>query len=70
MVWTLVNLRWTLARATLPVLLLPKAVRSPLGLSVTPVSDAAVEPYPCHLFWDDVRWQACSLTLSNNMTRL
>ncbi|KAI9444867.1 WD40 repeat-like protein [Lactarius indigo] len=34
-VWTFVNLRWTLARATtLPVRLLPNAVRSPLGLSV------------------------------------
>ena len=32
--WTLVNLRWTLARATPPVQLLPNAARSPLRLSV------------------------------------
>lgn len=32
--WTLVSLRWTLARATPPVQLLPNAVRLPLGLSV------------------------------------
>jgi hypothetical protein len=32
------------------------------------VSNAAAEQYPYHLFRDDVRWQACGFTLSNNLT--
>ena len=37
-------------------------------LMYAPVSNAAAELYQCHLFWDDVRWQACGFTLSNNLT--
>jgi hypothetical protein len=62
--WTLVNLGWTPARATLPVQLLPNAVRSPLGLSVNVAelpsamrrrSRIHVTALNSHLFRDDVR---------------